>query len=83
MSSCLCPYQRTLDAVKLDEGYANTSPAQTHRELRFLSFASVDFDGNVYMTPQDFLDSVTNEIPKGHRSIFKALDLSIASDLTV
>ena len=37
---------------------------QTSRELRFLSFASVEYDGNIYMTPQDFLESVTEETPR-------------------
>lgn len=37
---------------------------QTQRELRFLSFASVEYEGNVYMTPQDFLESVTEEVPR-------------------
>ncbi|XP_067948189.1 calcium uptake protein 3, mitochondrial-like [Watersipora subatra] len=31
------------------------------RKERFLSFASVLYDGEVYMTPQDFLQSVTQE----------------------
>ncbi len=37
---------------------------QTQRELRFLSFASVEYEGNVYMTPQDFLESVMEEAPR-------------------
>ena len=30
----------------------------TAREKRFLKFASVEYNGQIYMTPQDFLDSV-------------------------
>jgi len=30
----------------------------TARERRFIKFASVEFDDQLYMTPQDFLDSV-------------------------
>ncbi|KAK9295165.1 hypothetical protein QLX08_010444 [Tetragonisca angustula] len=30
----------------------------TMRERRFIKFASVEYDGQLYMTPQDFLDSV-------------------------
>ena len=30
----------------------------TAREKRFLKFASVEYDGQIYMTPQDFLESV-------------------------
>lgn len=39
---------------------------KTHlqRERRFLNFASVEFDGTIYMTPLDFLDSITEESPK-------------------
>ncbi len=37
---------------------------QTQRELRFLSFASVEYEGQIYMTPQDFLESVTEEVPR-------------------
>ena len=43
---------------------AVTKVLQTQRELRFLSFASVEYEGNVYMTPQDFLESVMEEVPR-------------------
>ncbi|XP_055314029.1 calcium uptake protein 3, mitochondrial isoform X4 [Sitodiplosis mosellana] len=33
----------------------------TSRERRFIKFASVEFDGQLYMTPQDFLDSVVEQ----------------------
>ncbi|XP_046354130.1 calcium uptake protein 3, mitochondrial-like isoform X8 [Haliotis rufescens] len=36
----------------------------THREMRFRQFASVEYQGNIYMTPQDFLESVTEECPR-------------------
>lgn len=36
----------------------------TARERRFIKFASVDFDGQLYMTPQDFLDSVVEQEPR-------------------
>ena len=35
------------------------------REQRFLHFASVLYNGEVYMTPQDFLHSVTQEGARG------------------
>ena len=35
------------------------------REIRFLQFASMEVDGLVYMTPADFLDSITEESPRG------------------
>ncbi|GFY75674.1 calcium uptake protein 3, mitochondrial [Trichonephila inaurata madagascariensis] len=36
----------------------------TQRERRFIKFASVEYDGQLYMTPQDFLDSVTETDPR-------------------
>jgi Ca2+-binding EF-hand superfamily protein len=41
---------------------------QSQRELRFLSFASVEYEGNIYMTPQDFLESVAEEMPRPRTS---------------
>lgn len=32
--------------------------------MRFLQFASVEYKGVIYMTPQDFLESVTEEMPR-------------------
>ena len=36
----------------------------TAREKRFIKFASVEFDGQIYMTPQDFLESVVEGEPR-------------------
>ncbi|XP_076625576.1 calcium uptake protein 3, mitochondrial-like isoform X3 [Colletes latitarsis] len=36
----------------------------TMRERRFIKFASVEYDGQLYMTPQDFLDSVVEPEPR-------------------
>ncbi|CAL8078521.1 unnamed protein product [Orchesella dallaii] len=36
----------------------------TSRERRFLRFASVEYDGQLYMTPQDFLESVVEAEPR-------------------
>ncbi|CAK9833749.1 Calcium uptake protein 3, mitochondrial [Anthophora retusa] len=36
----------------------------TTRERRFIKFASVEYDGQLYMTPQDFLDSVVEPEPR-------------------
>lgn len=33
--------------------------------FRFRKFASVEFDGEIFMTPQDFLDSLTLDHPRG------------------
>ncbi|XP_050545183.1 calcium uptake protein 3, mitochondrial isoform X2 [Daktulosphaira vitifoliae] len=34
------------------------------REKRFIKFASVEYDGQIYMTPQDFLESFVDEQPR-------------------
>ncbi|XP_059152251.1 calcium uptake protein 3, mitochondrial-like isoform X2 [Physella acuta] len=36
----------------------------SYREMRFRQFASVEYEGNIYMTPQDFLESLTEESPR-------------------
>ncbi|KAJ1531543.1 hypothetical protein ONE63_000217 [Megalurothrips usitatus] len=36
----------------------------TSRERRFIKFASVQYDGQLYMTPQDFLESVVEQEPR-------------------
>ncbi|CAG0879747.1 unnamed protein product [Cyprideis torosa] len=36
----------------------------TSRERRFIRFSSVEFHGQLYMTPQDFLESVTEPEPR-------------------
>uniref|UniRef100_A0A0K8TCM4 EF-hand domain-containing family member A2 n=2 Tax=Lygus hesperus TaxID=30085 RepID=A0A0K8TCM4_LYGHE len=39
----------------------------TSRERRFLKFASVEFDGQIYMTPYDFLESIIHQQPEPPR----------------
>ncbi|KAH8256414.1 hypothetical protein KR032_006794 [Drosophila birchii] len=36
----------------------------TARERRFIKFASMEYDDQLYMTPQDFLDSVVEQEPR-------------------
>lgn len=36
----------------------------TSREKRFIRFSSVEYDGQLYMTPQDFLESVVEAEPR-------------------
>ncbi|XP_022200654.1 calcium uptake protein 3, mitochondrial [Nilaparvata lugens] len=36
----------------------------TSRERRFIRFASVEYDGQLYMTPQDFLESFVDQEPR-------------------
>ncbi|XP_071551333.1 calcium uptake protein 3, mitochondrial isoform X2 [Panulirus ornatus] len=35
-----------------------------HRERRFIKFASAEYEGQLYMTPQDFIESVTDSEPR-------------------
>lgn len=34
------------------------------REMTFLNFASLEYDGNIYMTPDDFLQSIIDDKPR-------------------
>jgi len=45
-------------------GEAGKSTGSRLREMTFLSFASVEYDGNVYMTPDDFLQSIVDDQPR-------------------
>ncbi len=36
----------------------------TSRERHFINFASAEYDGQIYMTPQDFLESFVEEEPR-------------------
>ena len=46
-----------------DEDYVGAVKL-TSRERRFIKFASVEYDGQLYMTPQDFLESVVEQEPR-------------------
>ncbi|XP_045101553.1 calcium uptake protein 3, mitochondrial-like isoform X6 [Portunus trituberculatus] len=35
-----------------------------HRERRFIKFSSVEYQGQLYMSPQDFIESVTDSEPR-------------------
>ena len=41
-----------------------------HRERRFMKFSSVEHQGQLYMTPQDFIESVTDSEPRRMYTIF-------------
>lgn len=45
----------------------------TSRERRFIRFASVEYDGQLYMTPQDFLESVVEAEPRRKRFLILIL----------
>ena len=50
-----------------------------YREVRFRQFASVEYDNNIYMTPQDFLESVTEESPRRKSFWFSLFELFSAT----
>ncbi|KHN80296.1 Calcium uptake protein 3, mitochondrial [Toxocara canis] len=47
-----------------EELQVQTDHKLSKRELRFLQFASVEYDDVIYMTPMDFLDSLTLDAPR-------------------
>ncbi|CAL1678935.1 unnamed protein product [Lasius platythorax] len=61
---CLRP--KVVHALKLRKREDDLQKAVrlTTRERRFIKFASVAYDGQLYMTPQDFLDSVIDAEPR-------------------
>lgn len=55
-------------AVKAEDGKDLSTKKRTHlrkRERRFQAFASREHDGQLFMTAQDFLESVTKQEPRG------------------
>ncbi|CAH1103609.1 unnamed protein product [Psylliodes chrysocephalus] len=56
----------------------------TSREKRFIRFASVEYDGQLYMTPQDFLESVIEAEPRPRlkRKILNQKELEKMKDAT-
>ncbi|CAG9793399.1 unnamed protein product [Diatraea saccharalis] len=54
----------TVYALKTKPDELARSVKLTSRERRFIKFASVEYDGQLYMTPQDFLESVVEQEPR-------------------
>ncbi|KAJ6637023.1 Calcium uptake protein 3, mitochondrial, partial [Pseudolycoriella hygida] len=56
----------------------------TARERRFIKFSSVEFDGQLYMTPQDFLESVVEQEPRPRlkRKTLTENDIQQIKDIT-
>ncbi|XP_041359706.1 calcium uptake protein 3, mitochondrial-like isoform X2 [Gigantopelta aegis] len=50
--------------VENEKEKKKVEPPMTFREMRFQQFSSVEYDDVVYMTPQDFLESITEESPR-------------------
>ncbi|KAI5645849.1 EF-hand domain pair domain-containing protein [Phthorimaea operculella] len=55
---------RTVHALKAKPDELAKSVKLTSRERRFIKFASVEHNGQLYMTPQDFLESVVEQEPR-------------------
>lgn len=56
---------RCSDRSKEEELQVMTDHKLTKRELRFLQFASIEYDDVIYMSPMDFIDSLTLDAPRG------------------
>ncbi|XP_073845946.1 mitochondrial calcium uptake 3 isoform X4 [Musca autumnalis] len=56
----------------------------TARERRFIKFSSVEYDGQLYMTPQDFLDSVVEQEPRPRlkRKVLTEQEVAKIKDIT-
>ncbi|XP_037578047.1 calcium uptake protein 3, mitochondrial-like isoform X4 [Dermacentor silvarum] len=51
-------------AIREDREEAEHAMHLTQRERRFIRFASVEYEGQLYMTPEDFLESLTESDPR-------------------
>ncbi|XP_050025948.1 calcium uptake protein 3, mitochondrial isoform X5 [Dermacentor andersoni] len=51
-------------AIREDHEEAEHAMHLTQRERRFIRFASVEYEGQLYMTPEDFLESLTESEPR-------------------
>lgn len=56
--------KNTVYALKAKPDELVKSVKLTSRERRFIKFASVEYNGQLYMTPQDFLESVVEQEPR-------------------
>ncbi|XP_049885648.1 calcium uptake protein 3, mitochondrial isoform X2 [Pectinophora gossypiella] len=56
--------RNTVYALKAKPDELAKSVKLTSRERRFIKFASVEYGGQLYMTPQDFLESVVEQEPR-------------------
>nr|CDJ84766.1 Protein MICU-1, isoform a [Haemonchus contortus] len=70
----------SLDILARDENarhQVHTDHKLTKRELRFLQFASIEYDDVIYMSPMDFIDSLTLDAPRErvYRRVIKEKEL--------
>lgn len=56
--------RNTVYALKAKPDELAKSVKLTSRERRFIKFSSVEYGGQLYMTPQDFLESVVEQEPR-------------------
>jgi len=70
--------------IESGEGKAGEKRKLSSREKRFIKFSSVEYEGQIYMTPQDFLESVIQAEPKPRmkRRKLSDRDLSVITDIT-
>ncbi|XP_052133396.1 calcium uptake protein 3, mitochondrial isoform X3 [Frankliniella occidentalis] len=65
--------------VREEDVFAAKAVKLTSRERRFIKFASVQYDGQLYMTPQDFLESVVEQEPRPRLKRRTLTDKDLAS----
>ncbi|CAH1973632.1 unnamed protein product [Acanthoscelides obtectus] len=71
-------------SVSAKKGKHATEMKLTATEKRFIKFASTEHDGQLYMTPQDFLESVIHREPRPriHRKILSDMEMHHIKDYT-
>ncbi|PAV84196.1 hypothetical protein WR25_06123 [Diploscapter pachys] len=83
-TAAVCAYAATLPIKSDIFGESEQAKHQVHsdhkltrRELRFLQFASVEYDDVIYMSPMDFIDSLTLDRPRErvYRRVVKESEL--------
>ncbi|CAH0562259.1 unnamed protein product [Brassicogethes aeneus] len=63
-SAYKCQAKNSVRAAQTKNEDEKKAVKLTSREKRFIRFASVEYDGQLYMTPQDFLESVVEAEPR-------------------
>ena len=54
---------------------AEEAPKISRRELRYQDFCSIKYEGELYMTARDFVESVTQDTPRGEGNGWRKLPL--------
>ncbi|XP_048478206.1 calcium uptake protein 3, mitochondrial isoform X4 [Plutella xylostella] len=76
--------ENTVFALKTKTDELAKSVKLTSRERRFIKFSSVEYGGQLYMTPQDFLESVVEQEPRPRlkRRVLSTKELEYLRDHT-